>query len=142
MEQINKVLLIDDDTVTNIMHRRMIEKSGRVSEISVATDGLAALEILEQIVSDKQALPELIFLDINMPRMNGFEFLDEYETRKLGDRAKKIIVMLTTSLLKSDQDRAESDPNVHSFANKMIQSDLFLQLVDEVVLHGDHASTH
>ena len=77
-----------------------------------------------------------------MPRMNGFEFLDEYETRKLGDRAKKIIVMLTTSLLKSDQDRAESDPNVHSFANKMIQSDLFLQLVDEVVLHGDHASTH
>ena len=134
MEQIKKVLLIDDDTVTNMMHQRIINKSGRAQETLVATDGLAALEILEQHISDNETLPELIFLDINMPRMGGFEFLEEFEGRGIGANGQKIIVMLSTSLMKSDHDRAQADPNVHCFANKMIGPEEFLGFVEEALL--------
>tara|TARA_R110002072_G_scaffold7573_10_gene41115 strand:+ start:4144 stop:4584 length:441 start_codon:yes stop_codon:yes gene_type:complete len=138
-EQINTVLLVDDDEVTNIMHRRLIERSGRVRNVLVATDGKAALDILDQHGADDGLLPELIFLDINMPRMGGFEFLEEYATRGLGDSGPMIIVMLSTSLMQSDHDRAEADPNVHSFSNKLIRSEMFLALVDECLARQQEA---
>ncbi|MGJ5621327.1 response regulator [Sulfitobacter sp. MF3-043] len=130
-DQINSVLLVDDDAVTNIMHKRIIERSGRARSVLVATDGEAALDIIEQHVAEGAALPELILLDINMPRMGGFEFLEQYAARGMGDSGPMIIVMLSTSLLQSDHDRAEADPNVHCFSNKLIRSELFMDLVDE-----------
>lgn len=131
MQQIRTVLLIDDDTVTNILHRRIIERSKRVASVQVATDGQHALELLEQCIDDGIDPPELIFLDINMPRMNGFEFLEEYAARGMGKAGEKIIVMLSTSLLASDHERAAADPNVHCFENKLIKPDTFVNLVDE-----------
>ena len=136
MQKIKKVLLIDDDDITNMMHLRIIKKSGRVEETLVATDGQAALEILEGLIAAGQPLPELIFLDINMPRMGGFEFLDAYEARNIGAEGQKIIVMLSTSLMRHDHERAEADPNVHCFANKMIGVEAFADFVEEALSSG------
>lgn len=129
--KIKTVLLVDDDQVTNIMHRRIIEKTQLVDQVLVATDGRAALELLESLIEQNKPLPELIFLDINMPRMDGFEFLAEYAARGLGSVGKKIIVMLSTSLLKSDHDKAKANPHVHSFTNKLIKQDVFTQVVED-----------
>lgn len=131
MTPLNRILLIDDDTVTNMMHRRVIEKSGRVRKIEVATDGQEALDILCADIEAGRALPELIFLDINMPGMGGFEFLECYAKLETQSDNQLIIVMLSTSLLRADHERAEADPNVHSFCDKPLRLEKLLELVNE-----------
>jgi len=129
MLPLNRILLVDDDTVTNMMHRRVIERSGRAHAIDVATDGSEALEMLRADLAENRALPELIFLDINMPGMGGFEFLEHYAKLRIGEDVQLIIVMLSTSLLPADHRRAETDPNVHSFCDKPLRLEKLLELV-------------
>lgn len=133
MTQIKKVLLVDDDDITNIMHERVIRKSELVQDVLKAKDGQEALDILQEHIDRDEQLPELILLDINMPGMGGFEFLEEYARRGFSNQGQLIIVMLSTSLLQSDHARAEADPNVHSFAGKPIRAKHFLEIVEAYV---------
>lgn len=128
---VKKVLLVDDDKVTNLLHTRLINRTGLVETVDVVTDGIAALEYLNEMHSTNGVQPELIFLDINMPRMNGFEFLQAYADLPEIPRDQQIVVMLSTSLLQSDHDRAEADPNVYKFANKPINPDQIREFVHE-----------
>lgn len=131
MMPINRILLVDDDTVTNMLHQRVISKSGRVDIVDVATDGQEALDFLRADLTAGRPLPELIFLDINMPGMGGFEFLEHYAKMKIEADAQLIIVMLSTSLLPADHWRAEADPNVHSFCDKPLRMENLLSLIAE-----------
>lgn len=137
MKPLERVLLVDDDTVTNMMHRRVIERSERVRTIDVATDGQEALDILRNDIAAGRPLPELIFLDINMPGMGGFEFLEHYSKLRIDPAAQLIIVMLSTSLLEADHARAEADPNVHSFCDKPLRLEKLLELVKDFQLRCD-----
>lgn len=130
MTPLNRVLLVDDDAVTNMMHRRVIERSGTVLHIDVATDGREALDILSADLAQGRPLPELIFLDINMPGMDGFEFLEHYARLAVTPEAQLIIVMLSTSLLAADHARAQADPNVHSFCDKPLRLEKLLELIE------------
>ncbi|MGC3939426.1 response regulator [Roseobacter sp. EG26] len=131
-QKLKRVLLVDDDKVTNLMHGRMIKRTGLVEQIDVATDGVAALEYLDDVAAKGDDLPELILLDINMPRMGGFEFLEQYA--QLPDHirsAKTVIIMLSTSALRTDHERAVNDPNVHRFICKPASSEDFQNFVQE-----------
>lgn len=130
----NRILLVDDDAVTNMMHQRVIERSGRVKTIDVVTDGQEALDLLRADLLNGCPLPELIFLDINMPGMGGFEFLECYADMKIDPETQLVIVMLSTSLLEADHARAEADPNVHSFCDKPLRVEKLLELVEEFQL--------
>ncbi|MEX0281525.1 MAG: response regulator [Arenibacterium sp.] len=121
-DALKKVLLVDDDRVTNMMHTRVLNRSGLVEQIDIATDGRDALEYLEALKEGDNP-PELILLAINIPRMDGFEFLEEYGRLPEHMRAGQIIIMLTTSLLESDRERAESNPWVSRFANKPVRAE-------------------
>lgn len=131
MKPLDRILLVDDDAVTNMMHRRVIERSGRACAIDVATDGQEALDILCADLEAGRPLPELIFLDINMPGMGGFEFLEHYAALDIAADAQLIIVMLSTSLLQADHARADADPNVHSFCDKPLRLEKLLELVED-----------
>jgi CheY-like chemotaxis protein len=131
MIPLERILLVDDDAVTNMLHRRVIERSGRARAIDVATDGQEALDILQADLATGRPLPELIFLDINMPGMGGFEFLEHYARLNVDPDAQLIIVMLSTSLLQADHAQAEADPNVHSFCDKPLRIEKLLELVDD-----------
>ncbi|MEX0280423.1 MAG: response regulator [Arenibacterium sp.] len=119
---LKKVLLIDDDRVTNMMHTRVLSRSGLIEQIDIATDGQDALDYLGRL-GGGDATPELILLDINMPRMDGFEFLEEYARLPEHLRKGHIIIMLTTSLLESDRERADASPWVLRFANKPVKAE-------------------
>jgi len=129
MTPLRRILLVDDDTVTNMLHRRVIERSGQTLSIEIATDGQEALDILNADIAADRPFPELVFLDINMPGMGGFEFLEHYARLSKVPKGQMIIVMLSTSLLAADHARVEADPNVHSFCEKPLRSEKFLELV-------------
>ena len=113
--KINTVMLVDDEEIDQKTYQRVLNRSGIVGEVLVftyATDALAYLK------SNPGKTIDVIFLDINMPRMNGFEFLDA-ATEELGDAfARMVIVMLTTSIDPKDRKRAEDNPLVRDFLDK------------------------
>ncbi|WP_298843709.1 response regulator [uncultured Roseobacter sp.] len=129
--RVAKILLVDDDRVTNLLNERLISKAEVADRIEVETDGAAALEHLQRAHRSEIAPPDLIFLDINMPRMSGFEFLEAYRELPEMQRNRHMIVMLSTSELQRDFARAEADPNVYRFVPKPLQKEQLEALVSE-----------
>jgi CheY-like chemotaxis protein len=97
LNAVNHVLLIDDDEVTNFLNKKIIEKIGGVKNITVATNGFKGIEIIRNISEDGAICPELILLDLNMPVMNGFEFLDIYDSIEFENKDNVRIIILTSS---------------------------------------------
>lgn len=120
MKKLSKVLLVDDSEATNYMNRYFFNKLGICDNIEVTTNGQKGLDYLMSIPKEKwnTDLPELIMLDIKMPIMGGFEFLDEYEKFPIEMRQSITTVLLTTSMSIEDRDRAEQYQSVKSFLNK------------------------
>ena len=119
-KKLNCVLLVDDNESDNFIHKRVLEKAAIANHIEIAMNGKEALEFLTTLGKCDQSeylycQPELIFLDINMPVMDGWEFLEEYQKLEAVQKGKIVFVMLTTSLNPSDKIRAEG----------MIESDCF-----------------
>jgi len=116
------ILLIDDDEEDNFFHKIVINDMNITESIQVAHNGIEALEFLTK---ENQTAPELIFLDINMPKMNGWEFLEAYQKLNAPQKAKLVVVMLTTSINPVDQKRAEQFPEIANFNSKPL-TDLVL----------------
>ncbi|MBC8084434.1 MAG: response regulator [Hymenobacter sp.] len=116
-------LLVDDDTTTNYLNRKLLEKLDVTEQVMVALNGEEALEVLKTQCSEaSRSCPALVFLDINMPQMNGFEFLSVYVQLPLPQRGAIVIVMLTTSLHPHDMERLQQFP-VAGFLNKPLNKD-------------------
>jgi len=123
---IRTVLLIDDDEDDNFYNRIIIEKAGVAERIEVFQYAEEALIYLKQCdVSDV----DLIFLDINMPRMNGFQFMEKYSELEKCCQAKIIIVMLTTSLNPSDEDRCKAFKDIGEFRTKPLTEEMLQEVV-------------
>lgn len=121
MKKLNTILLIDDDESDNFYHRLVLEESAIAQSIEIAYYAEEALEYLR--AHDRVAAIDLIFLDINMPRMNGFEFIDEYAKLDGKHKTKIVIFMLSTSLNPSDQARAEANPYIAGFLYKPLSEE-------------------
>lgn len=115
---IERVLLVDDDEVSNLHHKRLLRRTGLVGAINTARNGWEALETLRESLTSSVPDTELILLDIHMPRMSGFEFLEDYACLPEPQRAAQTVVMLSTSLNWEDQARAAEDPHVFRFLSK------------------------
>lgn len=118
--KLNCVLLIDDDEPTNFLNQIIIESTGCADKIKTAQSGQEALEYLTNSHDhgDHFPCPDLIFLDINMPAMNGWEFLEKYRRLDNHLKGKVMIVMLTTSLFPEDKQRSKEIPEITAFENK------------------------
>ena len=127
-KKLNCILLIDDDPDDNFFHQVVIKQMDIVHRIDIANDGLEALSYLK----DGQATPpELIFLDINMPRMNGWEFLAEYKHLNNGQKARAIIIFLTTSANPEDIKRAKKIEEVSGFETKPLSRESLTEILQE-----------
>lgn len=124
--ELHTVLLIDDEKIDQMMYRRVIQRSGLVQTVLSFQYADEALEFLKGCPDMRF---DAIFLDINMPRMSGFEFL-ERATAELGeDFAKAVVIMLTTSLDPRDCERARSFGVVKAFFNKPLTGDHLEQVL-------------
>lgn len=114
------VHVIDDEKFDRILAKRALDKSGAVERVELfATPADARRQLTEG-----EAPPDLIFLDINMPRMSGFEFLAENERLIKELSPTPVVVMLTTSVNPADRDRAETFDVVKEFLSKPLTVDL------------------
>lgn len=101
------VLVVDDDDITFELVERALRKIEGNFRIVPADDGMAALDILRGRSEQSVRRPYLILLDLNMPRMNGFEFLEAVRADEL--LANSVIFVLTTSDADADRTRAYRD---------------------------------
>lgn len=132
IKSLDCVLLIDDDEATNFYHRIILEDESagmHIQSVRSAKEGLDFL-LCKGIYSDYPQ-PGIIFLDINMPGMNGWDFLEKYEelSRDIHDRS--IVVMLSTSMNPDDMERASEIPSVKEFVNKPLTAEVFWKVVRE-----------
>jgi CheY-like chemotaxis protein len=117
--KLNCILLVDDDEPTNFLNKMILEDVDCAQNIEVAYSGQGALEYLKTANGNGDPTsPELIFLDINMPAMNGWEFLEQYSALDKQHKANVVIVMLTTSLNPDDHERANGIADVSGFETK------------------------
>lgn len=124
------VLLIDDDEPTSFLNEFIIKKLGITERVFSVMNGQKAIEFLTELKSNGDCLPDLIFLDINMPRMNGWEFLTEYE--KLGCVNEECsVVILTTSTNPEDKERAGQIKSVSGFIGKPLTNESLRNLLKE-----------
>ena len=118
------VFIIDDDHLTLLLHKVHVKTQLNFENIQVYSEAKEALEILASLESDDQKV--LIFLDINMPKMNGWQFLDELQVRVNFLDIK--VVILTSSLSKTDKDKCSEYPMVIDYWEKPMGADHLIQL--------------
>ena len=125
-------ILIDDEQVDQILYKMVIDESGLVQSLMSFRYAQEALDYLQK--PDRPEI-DVIFLDINMPRMTGFEFL-EAATAELGASfAKIVVVMLTTSMNPDDEERARQFPVVKEYIHKPLQKEHLERVVELLAEH-------
>jgi len=110
------VMLVDDNPMDNLVNRQLIESAGFAMKVNKYETARDTLEFLKNASADE--LPEIIFLDIIMPGMDGFQFLDEFEKLGEGVTKKCRVILLSTSDSFKDLNRANKNRLVKKFLNK------------------------
>jgi len=115
---IGKVMLVDDNDTDNFISRRIIEITKFAEDVIVKNSGKGALDYLDEFKDSAADLPDIIFLDINMPIVDGFVFLYEYE--KFGNivKDKCRVIILSSSDNKRDIDKIVNNDYVIKFVTK------------------------
>jgi CheY-like chemotaxis protein len=124
MHKLNTILLVDDDDATNYLHEIHLNNLNVAGNILKVHNGKQALDLL---FSGKLLIPDLIILDINMPIINGWLFLEEYS--KLRDSQISKIIMVTASINPLDETKGKTHPYVLDFIGKPLNEDKFMKIL-------------
>lgn len=130
MKKLNSILLVDDDDITNFVHESVISDMQAAEQVLVAKNGQQALTRIQECKTKSGQLPSLIFVDINMPVMNGFEFLEAYHQLDEVLQQSIIVIMLSTSLNPKDVEKTK-DRSVADFLNKPLTSEKLEAVIEK-----------
>lgn len=127
------VMLIDDNEIDNLINQKMIEATNISEKIYMHSGAKSAIEFLKNLEKvtddfDNKILPEVIFLDIDMPLMDGFQFLDQFSDLSESTKNYCKIVMLTSSINPQDVNKAEGYDFVKEYLNKPLTQETLKDL--------------
>ena len=123
MKKVQVCCIIDDDPIFIYGTKRIMKEVDFAENIIVYNNGQEAVDGLKEIINEGGLLPEVIFLDLNMPIMNGWEFLDEYENCRYEISKKTIIYIISSSVDPRDLERVKHYNQVKSYILKPITPD-------------------
>ena len=123
-------MLVDDNPDDNFFHERVILKSNAANFVIAKQSGQEALEYLKNKHLHIDKHPDLIFTDINMPGMNGWEFLEEYKKLDKSLQGMAIVIMLTTSDNPEDKKRAIASNVSLDFKTKPLTKAMLEEIID------------
>ncbi|MDQ3392878.1 MAG: response regulator [Bacteroidota bacterium] len=129
LDKVNFILLVDDDPINNFLNLRLLDSLNVADEVKVCLNGLEALEFLNVLRSKSNHYPDLILLDINMPVLDGFEFLKAFKDLEMSQKDSIKIVMLTTSSALSDMNK------VHNLGYEVINKPLTEEKINNILKH-------
>lgn len=127
--KLKNILLIDDNSTSNFLHQIILKELECAEHIEVSTSAQKALDYLSNIKS-AESMPELIFLDLNMPGMNGWEFLEEYKKLAPDNLGKVVMNILTSSANPKDKEKAEKDLKPMAYFTKPLNKEKMLTLLE------------
>lgn len=125
--QINCIMLVDDNKVDNFFHERVIKKNNAAKIIIAKESGQEALDYLMRGTETVQ--PDVIFLDINMPGMNGWEFIEHYKNLDKDLQNSMIVVMLSTSENPDDKALASTHEILSAFKTKPLTKEMLEEVL-------------
>lgn len=119
------ILLVDDDNIFNFLNTKLLRQSGIADEIHTAINGKEALDLLNNYYTGTFALPDVILLDLNMPVMDGFSFLEAFKKLSLPKKEKVKIIIVTSS--ENPKDRAKAkEMGVALYLTKPLSKEILL----------------
>ncbi|MFV8353360.1 response regulator [Flavobacterium sp. XS2P14] len=132
---LDTILCIDDDAITLMLCKKVIIKSSFSHEIITAQNGEEALQYfktLKEVQNQSKGLPQLIFLDLNMPVMGGWEFLDHFSTPEFAEFKTIKVVVLSSTIDPEDLEKSKQYPMVIDFLSKPITQAMLEYLKDKI----------
>lgn len=130
-QKLNCIVLVDDDEPTNFLHKKVIDRYGCTERVVVFQDASEALAFLAEKTEGVYAQPDLILLDINMPGMNGWDFMKAYVNLPADQRGNIVVMMLTTSLNPADRQRADAEKDLSGFLSKPLTKELLKGILEK-----------
>ncbi|MFC4740198.1 response regulator [Flavobacterium ponti] len=126
----NSVWIIDDDMIFKIIAQKIIQKSENLETLSTFSNGQEALAALESAVTNNEKLPDIILLDIEMPLMDGWEFICQIKPFASILKEKKIrIYILSSSIAIEDKLKAQSNSNISGYLTKPITLEDLVKII-------------
>ena len=132
MEKLLVICIVDDDDVYKFTLNKTIESQNFANKIMMFSDGEEAIDFLSDNLNDPNNLPDVIFLDINMPIMDGFEFMEEYIKIKPYVGKKIIIYMVTSSIDPIDIERSKAISEISDYIVKPIDANQLAEIVEKL----------
>ncbi|MFC5684540.1 response regulator [Flavobacterium sp. MAHUQ-51] len=132
MEKLLVICIVDDDDVYKFTLNKTIESQNFANKIMMFSDGEEAIDFLSENLNDPNNLPDVIFLDINMPIMDGFEFMEEYIKIKPYVGKKIIIYMVTSSIDPIDIERSKAISEISDYIVKPIDAKQLAEIVENL----------
>lgn len=129
MKSIKNLFLVDDDEIFTFLTKRTIEETNLVDQIKIFSNGQEAIEFLEKAADNVDLLPEIILLDINMPILDGWGFLEEFISLKPSIGKKITIYVVSTSISPFDLERANNASEVSDYIIKPISKSGLIRIL-------------
>lgn len=129
MKKINTFCIVDDDDIYQFTTSLFLKKTDLVNKIIVFSNGLKAINFLKEEMKNSENIPDILFLDVNMPVMDGWEFLEEYLLIKPMMPKTIVIYMVTSSVDEKDVLRAKNISALSGYLVKPISSENIVEVI-------------